>query len=411
MRKLNIKAAAITAVIMAASLSLYGCGKPAEGEVSMETLPENQQETAADESTAASDAEGSGTDASNASLEDMMAQIKANQDKISALNPVMPENRGTIKSINYKSLTFEATPEQEITDADVDSYLATNILPYVPIDANDDTVKDGDIVNIDYVGRIDGVEFDGGKAEGYNLTIGSGQFIDGFEDGLVGASNGETRVINVTFPEDYGNEELNGKEAEFTVDINNISRTCTLDEFDDEVAKALLGDDTMTASAYKKQIFDYLKQMAKLKAKGELYANALQAVVDASDMEPSDELIEWEIDAAMVNYDKTLQTQGMSLAYYLYMMGTDYDGFREQVREDAANAAKSTMARYAICDAEGFKVDDETIKLYLDEFGYTQEQFDSIVDDADKDDTVLWYLAGKTVVDNGTVNYKEAETE
>lgn len=400
-KRLAIPAAA---AVIAASALMSGCSSKED------TAVESSSEAAGDEGEDETD-EGESQEEAD-TQDDEMAQVEADQEKISAISPSKPEDLGKVDSLTYKGLSFEAEKQVEVTDADVETYLSGSILPNTPIDANDDEVRSGDTVNISYVGTMDGEEFEGGSADNFDLTIGSGRFIDGFEDGLIGAKYGETVVLDLNFPEDYGNEELNGKAVQFTVNINNISRTLTIDEFDDEAAKLIAGTDTVTAESYRQQIKEFLQRNAELNFKSGLYNSAIAAAVEASSLEPSEENIDWQLDVALTNYDSNLQYQGLNLAYYLYMLGTDYDTFRADLRDQAAEAAKDVMLRYAVCEAEGLEYNEDTLNSYLEEFGYTEDELDAMASEDEKQTAVVWYLAGQTIVDNGTVTYVDStETE
>lgn len=400
-KRLAIPAAA---AVIAASALMSGCSSKED------TAVESSSEAAGDEGENETD-EGESQEEADAQ-DDEMAQVEADQEKISAISPSKPEDLGKVDSLTYKGLSFEAEKQVEVTDADVETYLSGSILPNTPIDANDDEVRSGDTVNISYVGTMDGEEFEGGSADNFDLTIGSGRFIDGFEDGLIGAKYGETVVLDLNFPEDYGNEELNGKAVQFTVNINNISRTLTIDEFDDEAAKLIAGTDTVTAESYRQQIKEFLQRNAELNFKSGLYNSAIAAAVEASSLEPSEENIDWQLDVALTNYDSNLQYQGLNLAYYLYMLGTDYDTFRADLRDQAAEAAKDVMLRYAVCEAEGLEYNEDTLNSYLEEFGYTEDELDAMASEDEKQTAVVWYLAGQAIVDNGTVTYVDStETE
>lgn len=391
MVKFNRLAVSSAAAVLAGMLVLGGCSN---GDKKESTSAET--ESSAEESSA-SDA-------------DATAQMTADEEKITALDPKKPDDLGKINKIEYKGLEFEAPIEQTITDEDADNYISDNILAVTPVERNDGTVEEGDTVNINYVGKIDGEEFDGGSAEGYDLKIGSGSFIDGFEDGLIGKHYGETVELNLKFPDDYGKDELKGKDVVFTVDINSIKRNISIDEMTDADADSLSNGEEKTVADFKAEIRKNLTKNAMLTAKSSLYNNAIAAALEKSDVEPNDEAVEWQMDLALKSYDKNLQTQGWNLAYYLYMMGTNYDDFREKIRDNAKDAAKEVMLRYAVCDAEGLEYNDETKKQYLDEFGYTEDQFNQYLDENEQQEAVIWYLAGKTIVDNGKVNYVE-ETE
>lgn len=396
MIKFNRLAVSSAAAVLMAALVFSGCSKKDAGE---------QTETTAESES------GAGTDESaESSADDSTAQITADEEKISALDPQRPDNLGEVKKLNYKGLSFEAPKEEEITDQSVDDYLTGSVLPYMQVTANDNVVKDGDTVNIAYVGTIDGEEFDGGSADSYDLTIGSDSFIDGFEDGLIGKHYGETVKLNLKFPDDYGKEDLAGKDVVFTVDINSIKRTLTLDELDDAAAAEISNGEASTVADLKALVKENLTRNAMISAKSSLYNNAITAALEASEVEPTEDTVTWQIDSALKSYDKNLQAQGFNLATYLSWMGTNYDDFRATLQEDAKEAAKEVMLRHAICDAEGLSFNDDTKQQYLDEFGYTAEQLDSYADESEQEEAVIWYLSGKAIADNANVTYVE-ETE
>lgn len=396
MIKFNRLAVSSAAAVLMAALVFSGCSKKDAGE---------QTETTAESES------GEGTDESaESSADDSTAQITADEEKISALDPQRPDNLGEVKKLNYKGLSFEAPKEEEITDQSVDDYLTGSVLPYMQVTASDNVVKDGDTVNIAYVGTIDGEEFDGGSADSYDLTIGSDSFIDGFEDGLIGKHYGETVKLNLKFPDDYGKEDLAGRDVVFTVDINSIKRTLTLDELDDAAAAEISNGEASTVADLKALVKENLTRNAMISAKSSLYNNAITAALEASEVEPTEDTVTWQIDSALKSYDKNLQAQGFNLATYLSWMGTNYDDFRATLQEDAKEAAKEVMLRHAICDAEGLSFNDDTKQQYLDEFGYTAEQLDSYADESEQEEAVIWYLSGKAIADNANVTYVE-ETE
>ena len=395
MIKFNRIAASSAAAILMAALVFSGCSK---------------KDGAAETTAAESSTEESTGESTEAEADDSTAQITADEEKINALNPQKPENLGKVNKVSYKGLSFEAPKEEEVTDKTVDDYLSTNVLPYMQVTASDNVVKDGDTVNIAYVGTIDGEEFDGGSADSYDLTIGSDSFIDGFEDGLIGKHYGETVKLNLKFPDDYGKEDLAGRDVVFTVDINSIKRTLTLDELDDAAAAEISNGEASTVADLKALVKENLTRNAMISAKSSLYNNAITAALEASEVEPTEDTVTWQIDSALKSYDKNLQAQGFNLATYLSWMGTNYDDFRATLQEDAKEAAKEVMLRHAICDAEGLSFNDDTKQQYLDEFGYTAEQLDSYADESEQEEAVIWYLSGKAIADNANVTYVE-ETE
>lgn len=392
MVKFNKLAVSSAAAVLAGMLVLGGCGNTDSKETSAEASSEASTEST--EST---------------SEDDATAQMTADEEKISALDPKKPDDLGKVNKLEYKGLKFEAPKEEQVTDEDAEKYITDSILANVPVERNDEEVKEGDTVNINFVGKIDGKEFDDGKGENYDLKIGSGSFIDGFEDGLIGKHYGETVDLNLKFPEDYGKEDLNGKDVVFTVDINSIKRNISLDEMTDADAESISEGEVKTVADFKSTIKNNLAHNAMLTAKSSLYNNAIAAALENSDAEPADETVEWQMDQALKSADKNLQAQGMNLAYYLYLMGKDYDTFREEMRENAVDAAKEVMIRYAICEAEGLEYNEETKKQYLDEFGYTEDQFNLYLDETEQQEAVIWYLSGKAIADNAAeVSYVDA---
>lgn len=342
--------------------------------------------------------------------EALATQIGKDQVRIMLLDPQRPEDMGTVNSLKYKGLDFEAPLTAEVTDEDVDERLSSTLASTLIEPDGDATVINGDTVNIDYEGKLDGEAFDGGSDTDYNLEIGSGSFIDGFEDGLIGMKKGETKDLNLTFPDDYSNTDLAGQDVVFTVTINNISRYIDILDFDDDVAKQLMDDDTATVQSTRESMRQDLELEAMQEAKGDLYNNALAAALDASDVTANDETIEWQLDLTIISYDDSLRNQGLDLATYLgYFAGTDYVSFRSTLYDAASEAARQSVLRYAICDAEGLSYDDDSIETYKDEFQYTDDDISSL-SDQELEQAVIWVLAGKAVADSGNVTYVEETT-
>ncbi len=211
-------------------------------------------------------------------------------------------------------------------------------------DIFDGIVQNGDIANIDYVGKKDGEAFAGGSAKGFDLTIGSGQFIPGFEDGLIGKEIGTTVDLNITFPEDYHSKDLAGQPVVFTVTINSCKRT--FDELNDQNA-VLLGYSDKTE--IEKEASDYAKKLA---AWSEVYAKA------TIEEYPKDET---EVFVDMIVYSTDIELQqkdGFTLEQYLTMMRSSMEAFRENARDGAevAQMKKNYAICYYIIDAEGVNV-------------------------------------------------------
>ena len=250
----------------------------------------------------------------------------------------------------YKGLTVEVDPV-EVTDEQVMDKIASETKQTL----TEGTVEDGDTVNIDYVGKIDGEEFDGGSAEGYDLEIGSCTFIDGFEDGIIGMQVGETKDLELTFPEDYHSEELAGKDVVFTVTVNSISR---VPELTDEVADSVV--EGMTAEAYQESVRQDLEDSAKESQKSDAQQKLLQAVYNNATISGyPEENLQYTIKRATDYYEWLASMYGMSLDDYLTNYGMTQDEFKEQIQPVAEEALGEEMTLLAIAKEENIEVSDE----------------------------------------------------
>ena len=250
----------------------------------------------------------------------------------------------------YKGLTVEVDPV-EVTDEQVMDKIASETKQTL----TEGTVEDGDTVNIDYVGKLDGEEFDGGSAEGYDLEIGSCTFIDGFEDGIIGMQVGETKDLELTFPEDYHSEELAGKDVVFTVTVNSISR---VPELTDEVADSVV--EGMTAEAYQESVRQDLEDSAKESQKSDAQQKLLQAVYNNATISGyPEENLQYTIKRATDYYEWLASMYGMSLDDYLTNYGMTQDEFKEQIQPVAEEALGEEMTLLAIAKEENIEVSDE----------------------------------------------------
>lgn len=228
-----------------------------------------------------------------------------------------------------------------------------------------DKAKDGDTVVIDYAGSVDGVAFDGGTSEGYELVLGSGSFIPGFEDQLIGTKAGEEKDVKVTFPEEYHSEDLAGKDAVFKVTVHEV-KTKELPTLDDEFAKDVSEFDTL--AELKK---DIKKKLTEKKEK-ELRAQAEQKVIDfaveAADIDVPYLMVDEEVDRTMDNYARQIQGQGLSLDDYFRFTGTDREVFREGLKGDVEKGIKSELVLGKIAEAEELEPSEEAVDEKLKEF-------------------------------------------
>ncbi|MDO5392367.1 MAG: trigger factor [Eubacteriales bacterium] len=260
-----------------------------------------------------------------------------------------------IKLGEYKGIDAQEDV-QEVTDSDVDTQIQMN-LAQNPVEVTDKNaeVKSGDVVNIDYEGKKDGVAFDGGTAEGFDLTIGSGTFIDGFEDGLIGAKKGETRDLNLTFPEGYQAEDLAGQDVVFTVTVNAIKTTPELTE---EWVKENTEYDSV--EKYKDGVRKDLEETNRETAKNTVMGNLWTTIMDSC------EVIEYpqeDVDQAMKlfedNLNKYAQQQNVEPDEFLESQGMTREQFDEQSKDYAEYTVKQNLVVQAIMDAEKFTLVDE----------------------------------------------------
>ncbi|MDY3006898.1 trigger factor [Anaerococcus sp. AGMB00486] len=260
---------------------------------------------------------------------------------------------------DYSELEVEEIPT-EVTDSDVEhelSHQQDENARIIPIE--DGEAKEGDTVNIDFDGFLDGERFEGGKAEGYDLVLGSKSFVDDFEKQVEGHKVGDKFEVNVTFPEDYQAKEFQGKNAKFEVEINSISRK-ELPEIDDEFAKDISEFETL--DELKEDIRKNLKDRKEKAVKTQIQNEAIRTLVEKSDVKAPEALIKQEIDLEMQNLDQRLQQMGISLQQYIEMTKMDLDAIRGQYRAIAEDKVKSNLVMDEVAIKEGIEVTDEEVE-------------------------------------------------
>jgi trigger factor len=268
----------------------------------------------------------------------------------------------TVKLGDYKGIEVEKA-EYNVSDADVEKELDIKREQNARvIDIDDRAVENGDIANIDYEGFLDGVPFEGGKGEGHKLTIGSGQFIPGFEEQLIGKNIGEEFDINVTFPEEYHAEELKGKPAVFKVKINGISKR-ELPELDDEFAKDVSEKDTL--DELKAEIKEELEKKAKDTADAQNRNNVIDKILENVEVEVPEVMVEAQIDNIMRDFEMRLSYSGMKLEQYLQYTGSDLVKFREQFKEQAEKQVKTSLMLEEVAKVEKVEATQEEIDTEL----------------------------------------------
>lgn len=267
-----------------------------------------------------------------------------------------------VKLGKYKGVKVDKV-ESEVTDEDVANALERereNNSRNIAVE--DRPVKDKDIVKLDFEGFVDGVAFDGGKGEDYPLTIGSGAFIPGFEEQLVGANIGEEKEVKVTFPEDYQAKDLAGKDAVFKCKVNEIKER-ELPELDDEFASEISEFDTL--EEYKKDLKEKLKESKEKEAREEKESKVIDAIIKDADMDIPEAMITTQQDQMIDEFSQRMRFQGLSMDQYYQFTGASYDRMFEQVRPQAEDRIKARLVLEAIAEKEGFTATDEDVEEEL----------------------------------------------
>jgi len=271
---------------------------------------------------------------------------------------------------DYKGIKVEV--EKDAIDEDTVSEYLSNLRErharLVPVEEEDAVVQEGDQVLIDFQGFIDGEPFEGGQSEDHSLTIGSGSFIEGFEDQLIGASQGEEKEIKVTFPEEYGNEELNGKEATFHVKIKEIKRK-ELPELNDDFAKEVSDFDTL--EEFREDINKKLEEEIENTYKYNMEEAIIQKVSENAEVEIPEVMVERQIEQMIGEIEQRIKMQGLSLEQFLQLSGKTREDLAEQYREDAEKRVKSNLVLSAIMKEEGIEVTDQEIDDKIQELAET----------------------------------------
>ena len=261
----------------------------------------------------------------------------------------------------YKDLEVTVEASKEVTDAEVDERIERERNNLAELVLKDGPAADGDTVVIDFVGSVDGVEFDGGKGDNFSLGLGSGQFIPGFEEQLVGHAAGETVDVVVTFPEDYQATDLAGKEAKFVTTIHEVKEK-EVPELDDELAKDI-DEEVETLDELKEK---YRKELAE--SKEEAYNDAVEAaaidlaVANAEIVELPEEMVHEEVHRAVNEFLGNMQRQGISPDMYFQITGTSQEDLHKQYEADAESRTKTNLVVEAVAKAEAFDASEEEIE-------------------------------------------------
>ena len=292
-----------------------------------------------------------------------ITQIGAGKElKFTAKITVKPE----VKLGKYKGIKLEKI-EYPVTDEAVEEHLKEMAEKNARLVTADKRrkLKEGDTAVIDFEGFVDGVAFEGGKAENHSLEIGSGAFIPGFEYQLIGMKYDEEKEINVTFPEEYFSPDLAGKEATFKVKLHEI-KVKELPEMDDEFAKDVSECDTL--EELKEDIKEHIEEENAAKAKFETEEAALKEVIEATEVKIPQVMIDNEIDAYIHDMEHKLSHQGFNLESYLGLIGKTMEELRKEYAEQSEKNVRTKLVLEAIFEKEGLEVTDENINQKLEEF-------------------------------------------
>ena len=255
------------------------------------------------------------------------------------------------------------------------------------ITVDDRPLENGDTATIDFEGFVDGVAFDGGKAEGHELEIGSGAFIPGFEEQLVGMEIDGEKEIKVTFPKEYFSKDLAGKDATFKVKLHEIKKK-ELPELDDEFAKDVSEFDTL--EELKKSIKEKLTKNNEQRAKYETEDAAIKAVCEDSKLDIPSGMIELEIDNMLKDFEQRLAYQGLNLEQYLKMLGKTEEEVRKEYEPQAIEAIKSRLVLEAVIKAEKIEASEEEVKAKMEEMA---KSYGKDVEELSKNENLKEYLA------------------
>lgn len=283
---------------------------------------------------------------------------KGQELKFTAKVTVKPE----VQLGEYKGVEVPAQ-SLEVTEEDIENELKQLQQRHAELVVLEEgAVENGDTVVIDFEGFADGVPFDGGKAEKYSLEIGSGSFIPGFEEQLVGLAMGEEKDINVTFPENYHSEELKGKPVVFKIKLHDIKRK-NLPALDDEFAKDVSEFDTL--EEYKQDITKRIAERKEQSAKRDLENAVVDKVSEAAEVEIPEAMIRDEVERMLGDFENRLKMQGMNLEMYFQFSGQDEEALKEQMKSDAEKRVLQSLVLEAIAKAEGIEASDEEMEEEL----------------------------------------------
>ncbi len=394
---MNIKKTVLLCMIMLMMLAVSACGNNSDNNVENNTGVNTETNTEA---------------ATDNNAENSVDNKAENYVYISTINAADYVTLGEYKGIE---LTEEAVSiPDEYVDRYIDEYILSSRAVKTEVEDRTD-VREGDTANIDYKGYKDGVAFDGGTAEGYDLVIGSGSFIPGFEDGLIGAEVGETVSLDLTFPENYTNADLAGAAVVFEVTINSIAIT-ELPELTDELVMELGNEDCTTVEELRSYLYDAFYSTAMQNYNQAVNNDVVGAAMENCTFEElPDGIVDRYYDALIEEATSTAESYGTDLSTYIQnYYGMEEEDYKERLKVNAQTIAQRYVMFYAIADVEGIDFTDEEKEEIMKELAssYGLESVDELKEELDEETMNEYILAEKVVeylVDNAIINTNEAE--
>jgi trigger factor len=278
--------------------------------------------------------------------------------KVVATAQVAPE----VEVKDYTGLKVKNV-EYPVTDEEIDKHLEAIQARNARLVDTDKAAEEGDTVNIDYSGSVDGEKFEGGTDEGFNLKIGSKSFIEGFEEQLVGKKKGDEVSVEVTFPAEYHAEALAGKPAVFEVKVNEV-KVEEKPELNDEFAQDI--SEFNTLEEYRADVEKKLIEYNENRVEMELRDQILEQIYEANDVDVPDAMVDDQINDMIGQYEQELQQQGMGIQQYLQYVGQTIDDFKENLKDDAYKTVKTRLLISSIARIEGFEATEEDVDAELE---------------------------------------------
>ena len=300
---------------------------------------------------------------------DVVSMEKGQDWTISAEVVTKPE----VKLGAYKDLEVSVEVSKEVTDEDVDARIERERNNLAELVLKEGPAAEGDTVVIDFVGSVDGVEFDGGKGDNFSLGLGSGQFIPGFEEQIVGHNVGDEFDVNVKFPEDYHEDSLKGQDAKFECKINSIKEK-VLPELDDEFVKDVSEFDTL--DEYKKDIKEHLEKDNEQRQLVEKQNKSVEALIDATEITVPESMIDNEVNRQFQDFARRVQQMGLNTDQYFQITNTSEEDVKNELRANAELKVKGDLVLEKYIEKEAIESTDEELDEQLKEFAKVYGQDD-----------------------------------